>query len=1066
MLSLVAAALKWPESARRRGPGPATPVEADDRRAAFHRAAIGALLAAAIGLATAGYLGNQREAALRDAEREVRNLSLVLATWIGDGFRTIEQLEAGIADWMRAEGVDDPAEFYPRLSTRAVHEMLRGRVAALPRVSRFFLVDHDGRNTANTASFPAPSINSIGRDYFDALRNDSAPDTFLSAPSRNQVDGQWSIFLARRLHAPDGRFLGVVAAGIDLNYFEGIFGRLTLGPGSSVQLARRDGLLLAGHPWPESLIGTSMAGDEVFTALLPRAGDGTMRSAGGADGEARVLAARALDSHPLVVVASRATDQILAPWRSEARRLGAGAAVLDTLILAGVLLVNRQARQRAAVRRLQDAQREAEARAGAAEAQARDARLLAAREASLRAIFDNGTAGIAEVDATTRRFLRVNRRYAEITGRSEAELLGGLGPMDVVHPDARERIRGTWEAARDRDNWEMEARYLRPDGTMVWARLSVAVVARDAAGAPVRLVSIVQDVTERHEAEALLRLSLEVGRIGSFRHDIAAGTVASGPEMCAMLGLPAVERLLTEEQWFAPVLPEDAEGLRAAIDRGVAAREAEGAVEYRIRRASDGEVRHVEARVRLEYDGEGRPLSAVGAVIDVTERREAEARIAHLAHHDALTGLPNRLLLRERLDAALARARRGEGFAVVCLDLDRFKEVNDSLGHPVGDSLLRAVTERLKAAVRGTDTLARLGGDEFAIVLADVDQPAEATSLARRLVEVVGQPFEVDGHQVVIGTSIGIAVAPGDGLDADVLLKAADMALYCAKADGRGRWRFFEPEMDARMQMRRALETDLRHALAMGEFEVHYQPIIGVGSRRVSGLEALVRWRHPVRGLVPPDAFIPLCEEIGLIVPLGEWVLAQACAEAVTWRGAPKVAVNLSAVQFANRGLVEAVAAALEASGLAPGRLELEITETVMLQDTESTLATLHRLKALGVRIALDDFGTGYSSLSYLQRFPFDKVKIDRCFTRGLDHSRQSEVIVSAVTGLCAGLDMTTTAEGVETEEQFRALARNGCTEAQGYLFSRPCLATEVPATLARLNAAAAGQVRAAPAPA
>ncbi|MBK1656673.1 EAL domain-containing protein [Paracraurococcus ruber] len=439
---------------------------------------------------------------------------------------------------------------------------------------------------------------------------------------------------------------------------------------------------------------------------------------------------------------------------------------------------------------------------------------------------------------------------------------------------------------------------------------------------------------------------------------------------------------------------------------------------------------------------------------DITEIRLAEARIAHLAHHDALTGLPNRVLLREQMEAAIARARRGEGFTVFCLDLDRFKEVNDTLGHPVGDALLQAVAARLIAELRETDTLARLGGDEFAIIQSGVTQPRDATDLARRLVAVLAEPFEVAGHQVVIGTSVGIAVAPVDGLDADILLKSADMALYRAKAEGRGRWRFFEPEMDTRMQLRRALELDLRRALAAEEFELFYQPIVETESRRVLGLEALLRWRHPERGLLSPDRFIPLAEETGLSVPIGEWVLTQACAAAAAWPGAPRLAVNLSPGQFANRGLCEAVSAALRAAGLPPGRLELEITEAAVVQDAEATLDTLHRLKALGVRIAMDDFGTGYSSLGYLKRFPFDKVKIDRSFTRDLDQSQQSDAIVGAVTSLCLGLDMATTAEGVETEAQLRVLHRKGCAEAQGFLFSHPCPAGEVPALLRRLDTA------------
>jgi diguanylate cyclase (GGDEF)-like protein len=445
----------------------------------------------------------------------------------------------------------------------------------------------------------------------------------------------------------------------------------------------------------------------------------------------------------------------------------------------------------------------------------------------------------------------------------------------------------------------------------------------------------------------------------------------------------------------------------------------------------------------------------MGVVIDVTERCQAEERIAHLAHHDTLTGLPNRLLFRERMDNAIARARRGKGFAVLCLDLDRFKEVNDALGHPVGDALLCAVADRLRAGLRETDTLARLGGDEFAVIQSSANQPCEATALARRLVEAVSAPFHIGSHQISVGTSIGAAVAPDDGLDPDALLRAADMALYRAKADGRGTWHFFEPEMDARIQMRRALELDLRRALASEEFEVHYQPIVRVATRRVSGLEALVRWRHPERGLVPPDRFIPLCEEIGLIVPLGEYVLARACADAMQWPGAPKVAVNLSPAQFTSPGLVEAVSTALAATGLEPERLELEITETVMLQENEATLATLYRLKALGIRIAMDDFGTGYSSLSYLQRFPFDKVKIDRCFIRDLGQSRQSNAIVRAMADLCGGLGMITTAEGVEAEEQFAVLRRKGCDEAQGYLFSRPLPGCEIPRMLKALEAAA-----------
>jgi diguanylate cyclase (GGDEF)-like protein len=437
---------------------------------------------------------------------------------------------------------------------------------------------------------------------------------------------------------------------------------------------------------------------------------------------------------------------------------------------------------------------------------------------------------------------------------------------------------------------------------------------------------------------------------------------------------------------------------------------------------------------------------------DITERRLVEAKIAHMAHHDALTGLPNRVLLHERLGEAVARSNRGESGAVLFLDLDHFKAVNDTLGHPLGDALLCEVARRLQGQLRETDTVARLGGDEFAIVQARIEHAADATALAERLIGVVSAPYELDGHQVAIGTSIGIAIIPDDGNDPDQLLKNADMALYRAKADGRGRHRFFEAEMNIRMQARRLIELDLRQALAAEEFEVFYQPLVNLRTRSVSGFEALVRWHHPVKGLISPAEFIPVAEEIGLIVKLGEWVLRRACRDAVSWPGRPKVAVNLSAVQFDSRTLVADVAAALADSGLEPARLELEITETVMLEDTEAVLVILHQLRDLGVGIAMDDFGTGYSSLGYLQRFPFDKVKIDRTFIRGLGDGGECNAIVAAVTRLCATLGMKTTAEGVETVEQLQQLIGLPCTEAQGYLFGRPAPASDVPATCERLS--------------
>jgi len=809
-------------------------------------------------------------------------------------------------------------------------------------------------------------------------------------------------------------------------------------------------------------------------------------------------------------------------------------------------------------------------------------------DAALRILFDNAAAGIAEVDLATLRFVRVNRRFAEMMRRSAAELMS-LGPPDLVHPEDRQWVDREWLVAmQSTGHWDSTVRHIGPNGEIIWVRLGVSRWRRDAAGRPASCIAVLQDVSEAvekadrlRESEELLRLGQQIARIGGFTADVVTSEIACGGQLLGMLGYPAGERRISTQVWLNSVHSEDRARIAAAIQQALAARAPEIALGYRFVRPSDGALRHLEMRARYEFnaqgaptrcvgvvmdvteqkvaedqlresetllrlgmiaggigayrrelpygaihcaaetralhglpmegpistqdwlstllpedavrmveeierslrrrdpefsshyryrrtpdgpvrhmevrsahafDAEGKPLAATGVVIDVSQRIEAEQQLAHAARHDALTDLPNRVLFRDRMDNALARARRGEKFALLCLDLDRFKEVNDTLGHPVGDSLLVDVAQRLRAQLRDTDTLARLGGDEFAIIQTGLITPNDSVVLARRLIERVSEPYAIDGHQLVVGVSVGIAIAPEDGAQYEDLFKAADMALYRAKADGRGGWRWFEPEMNARMQMRRAVEVDLRQALERGEFELHYQPIVDTATRRIRSFEALIRWRHPARGLISPDAFIPLAEEIGLIAPIGAWVLREACARAAQWPEPIGVSVNISPVQFAGRKLLETVEMALVMSGLAPERLEIEITETAVLQNSDTTLGVLRDLKKLGLRIAMDDFGAGYSSLSSLQSFPFDKVKIDSAFTRGLEQSRKSDVIVAAVTNLCSGLEMCATAEGVETESQFEALRRRGCQEAQGYLFGRPCAAGEIPALIAQLG--------------
>ena len=432
----------------------------------------------------------------------------------------------------------------------------------------------------------------------------------------------------------------------------------------------------------------------------------------------------------------------------------------------------------------------------------------------------------------------------------------------------------------------------------------------------------------------------------------------------------------------------------------------------------------------------GRP-AALLALMDITERKRAEMRLAFMAQHDSLTGLPNRNSLRKKLDEMLVHARRStEKVALHFLGIDNFKAVNDSLGHAVGDKLLRGISRRLRSTLREEDVIGRLNSDEFAILQSGVDSPEDVVLLAKRLLHAIGEPFLLEGHSLVVSASMGIAMVPTDGDDSEKLFMSADMALSKAKTDSRGSYSFFEPGMDARAQTRRKIEFELRQAIQNDVLRPHYQPLIGLNSGRVTGCEALVRWPHPDRGMVSPAEFIPVAEETGLINPLGTQVLRRACLDAAAWPDDVRIAINLSPLQFRVGNLLSVVMDALKQSGLSPKRLELEITETLLLEKSSQVIATLHALRALGARISMDDFGTGYSSLSYLRSFPFDKIKIDQSFVRGLCDNREQQAIVRSIISLGMGLGVTITAEGVETEAELNWLRAEGCHEAQGFLFS------------------------------
>jgi diguanylate cyclase (GGDEF)-like protein/PAS domain S-box-containing protein len=637
----------------------------------------------------------------------------------------------------------------------------------------------------------------------------------------------------------------------------------------------------------------------------------------------------------------------------------------------------------------------------------------------------------------------LNDSAARIFGGAERDLqwrrLREIAPEWMTN-GTFERLGAIFEAMRH-DEFEVER---RADGKTTHLR-----VAASPMGDLIGLT--LTDVTELKEREASFRLLFENNPMPMWVHDPQSlGVLAVNDAAVAHYGLPR-ERFLcstlfdlyAEEEWPALELSRDFPTRRHAPDRVWSNRTAGGRV---IKVLNYGR----------ELAFENRPAVLL-AVVDVTEQREAAARIAHLAHHDPLTGLANRTLFRMRLSEGLERCDgAGEpGLGVLYLDLDGFKDVNDAYGHPVGDRLLVAVAERLRRILPQGDLVARVGGDEFALVQFGAGRD-ESERFACVVVEALSRTYEIDGHQVNIGASVGVSVAPADSDDADTLLKNADIALYRAKADGRGVHRFFEPQMAATIHQRRTLEADLRQALRAGEFQIYYQPIIDIETNEIVASEALLRWFHPMRGAVPPSDFIPLAEDTGLIVPIGEWVLREACREAASWPTPIGVSINLSPAQFRSRALAQAVMSALAASGLAAHRLELEITETVLLAENHANLSVLHRLRGLGVRISLDDFGTGYSSLSYLRSFPFDKIKIDRSFVQELPENHECGAIVRAVAGLGQCLGVATVAEGVETLDQLARLREEGCTQMQGYLFSRPTPAAELRRMLARPEIAAA----------
>ncbi|MDR7344704.1 diguanylate cyclase (GGDEF)-like protein/PAS domain S-box-containing protein [Pantoea alhagi] len=609
--------------------------------------------------------------------------------------------------------------------------------------------------------------------------------------------------------------------------------------------------------------------------------------------------------------------------------------------------------------------------------------------------------------------------------------------------------------ARTTGRFEDQGWRYRKDGSAFWAHVVIDAI-HDENGKLVGYAKITRDITERREYEQQILRAKDLAEAQSERMTAMSrflDTIISSIPSCVLVEDAVSREILLvnrkAEQLFGVeknsmqgkkphecLPPELSDYFNVLAD---AALRCEGIHQSERQLITAGGERILHTRAATIRGGDARTQYLMLIVDDVTDQRAADARIHHMAHHDYLTSLPNRILFRQRLSDALRQAESHDRHtAALCLDLDNFKNVNDALGHQTGDELLRVIAKRLRGALREQDTLARIGGDEFAIVLPGLSHHQEASMVAQRLIEVVQPPVNVDGHNLSVGLSIGIAFASADFASPEQLLRCADMALYEAKRNGRNRYEYFTQEMDVQARTRRAMENDLREAITDNQMRLYYQPITNSDQQAIIGYEALMRWHHPSKGLIMPGEFIPLAEETGLIHSLGAWALYEACREAKNWSGAQAVSVNLSPIQFKNSTLVSVVEGALRESGLEPWRLEVEITESVLLDNTLGNIHTLQNLKALGVMIALDDFGTGYSSLSYLRSFPFDKIKIDRSFINDMSDSREALAIIRAITGMSRSLDIQITAEGVENREQFDKLKEEGCTLFQGYFFGRP----------------------------
>ncbi|MBR0773987.1 EAL domain-containing protein [Bradyrhizobium diazoefficiens] len=996
----------------------------------------GALLVAGIFAATAIAVGEFRERTLANRERELETTVQLIARHFDQQFEDSDVVAADLIWQMRLPEITSPQMFRERMSGPEAARMLQSKVGAASHLGDIAVYDSEGELISWSSNQPLPKVNVSSRAYFQTFKSNPASEPVLLESVHSYLIDKWTTIVARRLSLPDGTFVGAMVRRIDPDSYQHYFASVALADGAAISLFDRDGKMLARYPHDASRIGKSYKGAPMMRRVLASGGQHTFRVKGLVSGEELLGSAASLSHFPLVIAATNTMSAALADWRQQTGVM-VTAAALAALVIALILYL--------IIRQINRQNREAQER-------------VEAERRRLDTALNNMSQGLILYDASGHIVIS-NRRYSDMFGLSTEIIKPGCHLREVMyHRQERGVYSGDVEAFCDDILKDVaEGRISSKVHALPNGRTFQVINTPLAQGG---WVATIEEITERcnleHERDRNYTFLREIidhipsqitVKDARTRQYLLINGVAEqqfGQSRQTVVGKTAFEifpqeaaRLVTEDDDKALQSPD-------GLFKG----------EHPWQSQAMGLRYITSTRVGLR-DDTGEPRYLINVVDDVTERRQADEKIAHMAHYDALTDLPNRTLFRAQIERELEKIASGAQFALLYIDVDEFKGINDSLGHHVGDELLKAIAARIRGCLREGDLIARLGGDEFAVIRTGIESPADALSFVTGLHEAIRRPYHCLGHQLSTDASIGIALAPQDGTDLDQLVKNADLAMYSAKAEGRRTHRFFEPEMDASAKARLMLEQDLRQAMVDGGFEIHYQPLVNLRSGEVSACEALLRWRHPERGMVSPAEFIPIAEDTSLINELGDWVLRTACSEAASWPDHVRIAVNVSPVQLKCDNLALRIASALLASGLDAHRLELEITEAVLIRDDEVALSILHQLRAIGVRIALDDFGTGYSSLSYLKRFPFDKIKIDRCFVADIAEESGAPVIVQSVVNIASTSNMTTVAEGVETEAQREMLRALGCTEMQGYLFSAPKPAAEVRQLLGGVEVAA-----------